>query len=1184
LVTAPDTISSSSTAFDKLGNPIRSVDALANSTQSTFDTKYGNLTTFQNELAKTTSFAYNSSGDLISTILPDGTATVVTPGTQGLTSQAVNARGQVGYYSYDSRGLLTQATYADGITTYTYDGHANLHTATDASGTTTMDYDAADRLTKVTYPDGKFLQYGYDTNGRRAQTVDHNGFTVNYTYDVVGRLAFVRDGNAALIAAYGYDSAGRLSIKNLGNGTYTTYAYDTTGTVKSIVNRAPHPAPGVDGPVNSRFDYTYDVNGNIHTMTTLDGITTYGYDATGQLTLAILPGGRTIQYAYDAAGNRTTVSDTGGTNTSYVANALNQYTSAGSDLLSYDADGNLISRTGPSGTTTYNYDSRNRLIGVSNATDTWSYKYDAFGNRIATTHNGQTTKYLIDPTGLGDVVGEYDGAGNLVARYTQGLGLTSRIDPLGTTAYYDFDALGSTAGLTGASGGNVATYRYLPFGESLSSTGTTANPFQFVGQAGIIHETNGLEFMRARFYSSKEGRFLNRDPIDMIGGTNLYAYVQNSPLRNSDRSGLAGEDDLLPLIGYNGEIVARNAAEAFQILTARARISLFDLQNNPSVPAALATVLAYGKLAGTYIASEIAATTLTGVGTAAGLGLAVGAGVGIVILAGGSAGYSYFFNEGRIPACSALTGNAGLDQVLNSFVACDKTEIITTPNPKLVLQNGEWVFVGSRDPNFISGTQGFGPEHFVPVEATLPYNIEFENKPDATAPAQVVTVTEQLDSDLDWSTFELGAFNFGDYSVSVPAGLQHYSARVDATATLNCFVDVTGNLDRLTGVATWTFITIDPITFAVPTSDPFAGFLPPEDTKGHGQGSVSYTISPKTTLATGTTFNAIAKIIFDTNEPIDTNTYINTIDIGAPTSSVNGLPTFTSSRDFAVSWSGSDETNGSGIASYDIFVSDNSGPYVLFKNDVTSTSTTFTGVKGHTYAFYSIATDNVGHNENPPAFPDATISIVSAFPWSNPKNPLDVDDDGFVGPLDVLVIINRLNLIGPGVLNATTATNPPPYFDCNLDGNVDPLDALVVINFLNLIGNGEGEALSTNSFQAFPIMSEGNAFTPSLRASDKSPFNVNGNPTSHDDLFRLPSSNRNAIWAQWCAPLDKLFPTTFLDETSSPSIQILPRNQLDLDVEFEEVLDVLSNDQTIGIKHSILSALRGNIRTRKVPG
>ncbi len=83
-------------------------------------------------------------------------------------------------------------------------------------------------------------------------------------------------------------------------------------------------------------------------------------------------------------------------------------------------------------------------------TDTWSYTYDALGNLLTETDNGRTTQFLVDPTGLGSVVGEYDGSGNLIAHYTQGAGLVSLVNSSGVSSYYDFDAVGSTVGLSGA--------------------------------------------------------------------------------------------------------------------------------------------------------------------------------------------------------------------------------------------------------------------------------------------------------------------------------------------------------------------------------------------------------------------------------------------------------------------------------------------------------------------------------------------------------------------------------------------------------------------------------------------------------------------------------------------------------------------------------------------------------------
>ena len=70
----------------------------------------------------------------------------------------------------------------------------------------------------------------------------------------------------------------------------------------------------------------------------------------------------------------------------------------------------------PSGTTNYAYNSLNQLVGVTTPTDTWTYQYDALGNVIATTHNGQLTQNLVDPTGSGGLVAQFDGSGTLLER------------------------------------------------------------------------------------------------------------------------------------------------------------------------------------------------------------------------------------------------------------------------------------------------------------------------------------------------------------------------------------------------------------------------------------------------------------------------------------------------------------------------------------------------------------------------------------------------------------------------------------------------------------------------------------------------------------------------------------------------------------------------------------------------
>ena len=282
------------------------------------------------------------------------------------------------------------------------------------------------------------------------------------------------------------------------------------------------------------------------------------------------------------------------------------------------------------------------------------------------------------------------------------------------------------------------------------------------------------------------------------------------------------------------------------------------------------------------------------------------------------------------------------------------------------------------DPNFISGPSGYGTPGFVPDGGAFPYTINFENKPTAPAPAQVVEVTQQLDPDLDWSTFQLGDFGFGGQLYAVPAGLKSYQTRIDARSTTGVYVDVNASFDEQTGLVTWTFTSIDPTTLDVPAGNPAEGFLPPDNTSDAGVGFVTYIVAPKSTDTTATVIDAKATVTFQAGLPdqssLDTAPISNTIDAGAPTSTVAALPA-SSPAMFTVLWAGQDDTGGSGIASFDIYVSDNGGPFTAWLTGTQLTSATYTGQDGHTYAFYSVATDNVGHVQATPATAQTTTTV-----------------------------------------------------------------------------------------------------------------------------------------------------------------------------------------------------------------
>ena len=160
----------------------------------------------------------------------------------------------------------------------------------------------------------------------------------------------------------------------------------------------------------------------------------------------------------------------------------------------------------------------------------------------------------------------------------------------------------------------------------------------------------------------------------------------------------------------------------------------------------------------------------------------------------------------------------------------------------------------------------------------MPYTIEFEN--DGSVAAQQVIVTEQLDANLDWSTFQLGSFGFGPESITVPPGVTQYQTTVsyrnaDGTS-LNVLVSLNFNVG--TGLLTATYSSLDPISGQTPVGAT-DGFLPPDDASHLGEGFVQYTIKAKAGLATGAKINQQASVIFDTNAALGTVVVTNTIDV-----------------------------------------------------------------------------------------------------------------------------------------------------------------------------------------------------------------------------------------------------------------------------------------------------------------
>jgi RHS repeat-associated protein len=961
--------------YDPSGNLVTYTDAAGNTYQYTYD-RNGNLTQIANPLGQAdsltygplsnltsitdaagnqTQYGYDSAGNLLSITYPDGTQRSFTYDPLGNLSDTVLQNGDPVGYQYNAEGLVSQQTFADGSSqAFTYDAHGNLLTAQTfdsagtLTGTTTLTYNAANELTSITYPNGQFLNFTYNAQGQRTQSVDQDGFTINYSYDALGRLSQLTDGSGNPIVQYTYNNLGQLTNKLNGNGTYSTYAYDANGNLTSEVNYAG------GATVNSSFTYTYNaLNEQTSVTDAASNTTTYGYDATGQLTQVTLPGGQTIAYAYNAAGDRTEVI-TNGTPTSYASNADNEITQVGSATYTYDANGNLHTVTDSSGTSTYTYNDLNQLVSIQNpdgSVQTFQYSPLGFLVGTSTTSGGTNsqTNYLVDPTGLGNVVASYDGSGSLIAHYNYGFGLVSQTGP-GGTGYYDFDGSGNTVGITGASGTYVNQYSYLPFGETTIVSAALPNPFTFVGQFGVMQIGSNLFSMRARSYTPGTGQFTSNDPLGLVGGdTNIRCYAANDPLAFADPSGLGRWEDY----GH------------------------YQYRPDP------------------------------GNDVGAGPGVPIGFFPNSVTYNGVTGDPGVFHPDthpvGEYKPFGPKYDDATMKRAIDNVKATNPRYALTP----WVYRNGKWYRAyechsikqlidaeynklakvattgvaassstgrTSGDPNALLGPAGFGTQGFIQPTGTWPYTVDFQN--DGSVAAQTVTVTQQLDSNLDWSTFQVGSFGFGPVNITVPAGLTQYQTTVAYQNTdgtpLN--VDVSLDFNVQTGLLTVSFTSLDPLTGQAPTGV-FDGFLPPDNSSHVGEGYVQYTVQPKAGLTTGTAVSQQATVVFDTNAPIATAAAVNTIDAGAPTSSVAPLPTQTQGTTFTVSWSGQDDPGGSGIATYDIFVSDNGGPFTAFLSGTTQTSASFTGQLGHTYGFYSVATDNVGNRQPTPTAAQATTTV-----------------------------------------------------------------------------------------------------------------------------------------------------------------------------------------------------------------
>ena len=429
--------------YDDFGNQLTAVDAVGNSSSSTYDDAGRVLAVISpNRVAVSTAESgadcdTAGTGDGVDddsdTVADDGCpATLFEYDDQNNVTKVTGAyngtEAPVTEYVYDAVGNRTGMRNANRVAVSTAESGTDCDSTygtgngVDNDSDSAIDdgclsvayqYDEKSRLTKVVQAriagegSSRVTEYTYDEDDNLASLIDprHGGTgrSITYTYDDANRLTKIAYPDIHYYTDFTYDEAGqRLSMKDTRGACEVGYAANcSAGTT-----------------VNDTTYYTYDDNGRLATVQT-------NFAATA----------RTVSYGYDAAGNRTSITYPDSKVASYEYDELNRMDTvsaswfSGDTTYAYDAAGRLIITTLPSSTditADYGYDAANRLVGITSADTSATisaldYELDANGNRTQVTDvNSDVTSY------------DYDGLDRLThVAYPEGDCQSFGYDPVG---------------------------------------------------------------------------------------------------------------------------------------------------------------------------------------------------------------------------------------------------------------------------------------------------------------------------------------------------------------------------------------------------------------------------------------------------------------------------------------------------------------------------------------------------------------------------------------------------------------------------------------------------------------------------------------------------------------------------------------------------------------------------------
>lgn len=346
---------------------------------------------------------------------------------------------------------------------------------------------------------------------------------------------------------------------------------------------------------------------------------------------------------------------------------------------------------------------------------------------------------------------------------------------------------------------------------------------------------------------------------------------------------------------------------------------------------------------------------------------------------------------------------------------------------------GQSRLVYSKDPNDIYGYTSPSGSNFIAEDVKdVSYTIEFENDPEsATASAHDIYLTDELDASLfDLSTYKPKSIRIGNKTAEL-SGEKDFVTTVDMRPEIYAIAQVEGTFNESTGIMNWHISSLDPMTME-PTNEIANGILP-VNTDGQGIGEASFDIRLKDGLTHGTEIPNKATIVFDTNEPIETPTWTNTIDAVRPTSHIVEV-TQLDGQTAEVTIETTDEL--SGPWKYDVYVQYGTGSAWMkaAENVPFNTKAKVKIYPTIDHGFYVIATDEAGNIETKD--PVREVSLMAAVMLG------DVNNDGNITAQDASLVLQAV----AGKIELSAAQRQAA--DVNGDGDITAQDASLILQYV----------------------------------------------------------------------------------------------------------------------------------------